>query len=200
VNRPHLLHLRSRALPSTLVWLTGAAAAAGCYLQWAAGRPDGGQMTRAVVCVLAPVLVTAGVGTSLHSHSPDADRTASRPWWPLRTGHLLMLTALASVLLALAMPGSPTEFGDAAMVRNLLGAMGVTALAVSVIGARLSWLPMFAYGGAAVLLGPPEPGGTRAVWHWLMQPGPQTAAWGTAVAAFVAGTALYALRGPRRTG
>lgn len=45
-----------------------------------------------------------------------------------------------------------------------------------------------------------EPGGPGAVWAWSVQPGPQRAAWWTAVALFAAGTCLYALRGARPEG
>jgi hypothetical protein len=196
----HLLHLRSRALPSTLVSLTGAALAVGWGLEWLMGQPEDDAATRAALSVLGPVLMSAAIGVSLHSHSPDADGTASRRWWPVRGGHLLALAAIASVLLAVAVLGDPAQFGAAVMVRNMLGAVGVTALAVTVIGARLSWLPMFSYGAVALLIGPREPGNAGALWLWLTQPGTQLPAWCTAVAAFALGTTVYAMCGPRRSG
>jgi hypothetical protein len=118
----------------------------------------------------------------------------------VRGGHLLALTAVASVLLAVAVLGDPAQFGAAVMVRNTLGAVGVTALAVTLVGARLSWLPMFSYGAVTLLLGPREPGSTGAMWLWLTQPGTQDAAWYTAVAAFALGITVYALCEPRRSG
>ncbi len=194
-----LLHLRSRALAQTLLSLAGVSLAAGLALEWLTTLPSEEPLSRAFVTIAFPVLAASAVGISLHSHSPDADRTASRRWWPLRTGYLLTMTALASVLMSLSVPGDPAEFGVAAMVRNTIGATGVTALFSTVLGARISWLPMFAYGGAALLVGPREPGGADALWHWLMQPGPQSGAWVSAVAAFAVGAGVHALRGPLRT-
>jgi hypothetical protein len=196
---PHVLHLRCRALPSTLALLAGAAAGAAAALRWLMVQPGGEASARAVVTVGFPVLAAAAIGVSLHSLCPDADRSASRRWWTLRAGHLIAMTVLAATLLATAVPGSPVDWGTGAMVRNVAGAVGVTALAATFIDARFSWLPMFAYGGAALALGPRRPGGTEALWHWLMQPGPQTGAWTTALGALAAGTAVYAVAGPRRT-
>ncbi|HET6860275.1 MAG TPA: hypothetical protein VFH94_24675 [Streptomyces sp.] len=192
------LYARSRALPPTVVSLLGAAAIAAWCADWLEDRTYFDHTARVPVLALAPLLASAAIGTGLYAHAEELDRTAARPWWPLRLAHLLALTALAAGLLALAVPGHPEEFGAPAMVRNVLGATGVTAAGAALLGARPSWLPMTVYGGGVYLAAPRTPGGPAAVWAWSMQPGPQGAAWAVAVAAFVGGGALYVLRGARR--
>ncbi|WP_176710010.1 hypothetical protein [Streptomyces sp. Wb2n-11] len=73
----------------------------------------------------------------------------------------------------------------------------MTAADAVLLGARLSRLPMTAYGGAVHLA---APGGAAAVWAWSMQRGPQVAARVVAGAAFVAGVALCVHRGARPEG
>ncbi|MFE9397203.1 hypothetical protein [Streptomyces flavidovirens] len=195
-----LPYARSRALPLTLASVVGIAAAAAWAADWLEDRPYFDHTARVPVLALAPLLVTAAVGAGLYSHSEELDRTSVRPWWPRRLTHLLALTLLATGLLALAVPGHPEEFGAPAMVRNVSGSTGVTAAGATLLGARLSWLPMTVYGGAVYLAAPREPGGAAAVWAWSMQPGPQVAAWVVAGVAFVAGVALYVRRGARPEG
>ncbi|MGW0547182.1 hypothetical protein [Streptomyces altiplanensis] len=193
-------YARSRALPLTLASVLGVAVAAAWAADWLEDRPYFDHTARVPVLALAPLLATAAIGTGLYSHTEELDRTSVRPWWPRRLVHLLALTALATGLLALAVPGHPEEFGAPAMVRNVLGSAGVTAAGAVLLGARLSWLPMTAYGGAVYLAAPRAPGGAAAVWAWSMQPGPQVAARVVAGAAFVTGAALYVHRGARPEG
>ncbi|MFF3953540.1 hypothetical protein ACFYY1_10050 [Streptomyces sp. NPDC001890] len=192
-----LLYIRSRALPLTAATLTCVALVAAWAAHWLESRPYFDHTARVPVVVLAPLLASAAIGTGLHSHSDELDRTAVGRWWPRRLLHLLALTAVTVGALAAAVPGHPEEFGAPAMVRNVLGATGVAAASVALLGARLSWLPMTVHGGAVYLAAPRTPGGAAAVWAWPMQPGPQGAAWAVAVAAYVAGAALLAVRGAR---
>ncbi|BFO21584.1 hypothetical protein SHKM778_79720 [Streptomyces sp. KM77-8] len=97
-----------------------------------------------------------------------------------------------------ARPSSP--FGPSAMIRNTLGCAGLAAGAVAVLGARLSWLPVFAY-VSAVYMGSVSARGTLVpVWAWPVRPAGEQAAWVTAVVLLVAGTALYTVRGARPEG
>ncbi|QXE39048.1 hypothetical protein KQY30_11140 [Streptomyces sp. GMY02] len=196
----YALYARSRILPATLAALACTALAAAWAAYWLQAQPRFGHSpsARVPVVVLAPLLAAGVIGTGLYTHSDELDRTAVRPWWFRRAAHLLVLTALAAACLALAVPGHPEEFGAPAIVRNLLGATGVTAGAAALLGARLSWLPMTVYVSGTYLSAPRTPGGAAAVWAWPMQPGPQAAAWVTAVVAYVVGAALYAWRGARR--
>ncbi|MEW1631217.1 hypothetical protein AB0387_28160 [Streptomyces sp. NPDC089173] len=190
-----VLYLRSRALPATLAALAAIAVLAAWAADWLQGRPQFDHTARVPVLALAPLLAAAAIGTGFLSHTEELDRTAVRRWWPRRLVYLLALTALTAGALALAVPGHPEQFGAPAMVRNVVGATGVTAAAAVVLGARASWLPMTAYGGAVYLAAPRTPGGAAAYWAWPMQPGPEAAAWAVAGTAYVAGAALLALRG-----
>ncbi|MFF3749555.1 hypothetical protein ACFYYH_03700 [Streptomyces sp. NPDC002018] len=195
-----VLYARSRVLPATLGTLVGTALTAAWAAHWLQAQPHFDHSARVPVVVLAPLIAAGAIGTGLYTHSDELDRTAVRPWWPRRLVHLVVLTVLAAGLLALAVPGRPDEFGAPAMVRNLLGAAGVTAAAAALLGARLSWLPMTLYLSAAYLSAPRTPGGVGAVWAWPMQPGPQGAAWAVAAVAYGVGAALYAWRGARPEG
>ncbi|MER6032400.1 MULTISPECIES: hypothetical protein [unclassified Streptomyces] len=193
-----LLYARSRALPLTLLALAGTTA----FAVWAAGSLDAylDPYRRVPVVALAPLLAAAVIGTSLYSASDELDRTAVRPWWPRRLAQLGALTALAAVLLPLAVLGHAETFGPPAVVRNTLGCTGVTAAAAAVLGARLSWLPAFGYVTAVYLASSGARGRAVTVWAWPMQPGAQPGAWAAALTAFVVGAALYAVRGARAEG
>ncbi|MFF3320681.1 hypothetical protein [Streptomyces sp. NPDC002889] len=194
--RGPLLFARSRAIPLAVASLAAIAVLA----VWGAHGLDAylEPSRRVPVVALAPLLSAAVIGTGLHPYMDELDRTAVRPWWPRRLTQLLGLTALAATVLAVAVLGHTAEFGAPAMARNALGAMGITAAAAVMIGARLSWLPAFAYVSAIYLGAGRVHGHGAQIWAWPMQPGPQAGAWAAAVALFVAGASVYAWRGPRR--
>ncbi|CAM5380895.1 MULTISPECIES: hypothetical protein [Streptomyces] len=193
-----LLYARSRALPATLAALLGTAA----FALWAAGRLDAylDPDRRVPIVALAPLLASAVIGASLYSASDELDRTAVRPWWPRRLAQLTALTALAALLVVPAVLGHADTFGPPAVIRNTLGCTGVTATAAVLLGARLSWLPAFAYVSAVYLGSSAARGRAGTVWAWPMQPGAQPGAWAVALAAFAVGAALYAARGARPDG
>lgn len=193
-----LLYARSRALPATLAALAGTAA----FALWAAGRLDAylDPDRRVPIVALAPLLASAVIGASLYSASDELDRTAVRRWWPRRLGQLTALTALAALLVVPAVLGHADTFGPPAVIRNTLGCTGVTATAAVLLGARLSWLPAFAYVTAVYLGSSAARGRAATVWAWPMQPGAQPGAWAAALAAFTLGAALYAARGARPEG
>ncbi|MEU1194612.1 hypothetical protein ABZ446_00085 [Streptomyces sp. NPDC005813] len=185
-------------MPATLAALVCAA----LLTLWVASRPDMylDPDRRVPLISLAPMLTASAIGVSLHTYMRDLDDTAVRPWWPRRLAHLLVLTVPAAALLALAVPGHSQEFGAAAMVRNTLGAVGVTAAAAVVIGARLSWMSPTLYFSAVYLSATSPRVNKTTVLSWSMQPGPQRGAWAVGLALFVIGTALYAARGARPEG
>ncbi|WP_234021035.1 hypothetical protein [Streptomyces sp. 142MFCol3.1] len=195
---PLALYARSRGIPATLAALVCAA----LLTLWVASRPDTylDPYRRVPLISLAPLLTSSAIGVSLHTYTRDLDETAVRPWWPRRLAHLLVLTALAAALLALAVPGHSQEFGAAAMIRNTLGAVGITAAAAVLIDARLSWMPPTLYFGAVYLSASSPRVSNATVLAWSMQPGPQRGAWVVGLALFVIGTALYAARGARPEG
>ncbi|MFI0962169.1 hypothetical protein ACH4S8_12310 [Streptomyces sp. NPDC021080] len=192
------LYSRSRGIPTTLAAL----ACAGLLTVWMASRPDTylDPDRRVPLVALAPLLASAATGASLHSYTRELDDTAVRRWWPRRLAHLLFLSALSAALLALAVPGHAQEFGAAAMVRNTLGAIGITAGGAVLVGARLSWMPTTLYFSSVYLSASSPRVNNATVVAWLMQPGPQHAAWAAGLALFVAGTALCAARGARPEG
>ncbi|MFB6816870.1 hypothetical protein ACFCV8_20230 [Streptomyces sp. NPDC056347] len=194
-----LLYLRSRALLVTAAALAGTVLLAAWSAYWLQEQPRFDHTARVPVVVLAPLLAAAAIGTGLHSHSEELDRASARRWWPRLLLHLLVATALVAGALAAAVPGHPEAFGAPAMVRNVLGSTGVTAASAALFGARSSWLPMTVYGGAVYLAAPDVPGGAAALWAWPLQPGPESGAWLVAGAAYAAGAALLAVRGPGRT-
>ncbi|WP_323187806.1 hypothetical protein [Streptomyces sp. NBC_01242] len=167
-----VLYIRSRALPLTAVALAGIVLVAAGAAHWLETRPHFDHTARIPVVVLAPLLASAAIGTSLHAPSDELDRTGVRRWWPRRLLHLLALTVLTAGALALAVPGHPEAFGAPAMVRNVLGATGVAAASAALIGARLSWLPMTVYGGAVYLVAPCTHDGAAAVWGVADAAGP----------------------------
>jgi hypothetical protein len=190
------LYARSRALPATLVALVAAA----LLTAWVATRPAVflDPQRRLPLLSLAPLLASAAIGTSLHQDAQEIDGTAVRPWWRLRLSHVLGLTVLAAAALALSVPGHGQEFGAAAMVRNTLGATGITAGAAVVVGARLSWLPALVSLGALFMSSASPALRSSTVVSWPVQPGPEPGAWAVAGALFAAGVGLYALLGARR--
>ncbi|MFG2871297.1 hypothetical protein [Streptomyces sp. NPDC048338] len=197
LNGP-VLYARSRGVVGAAATLVGTAAVAAWVAAWLRTRAGLDPAAGASLAALAPLLAAGAVGTSLHGWSEDLDRTAVRPWWPRRAAHLALLTAPAVALLALAvLPGYAEGFGVAAMVRNTLGSVGVTAAAAVLVGARLSWLPMTAYVGACRLAGTD---GGAGLWFWPVLPETRPGAWPVAVALFAVGSAVYVARGARRSG
>jgi hypothetical protein len=195
---PLVLYARSRALPTTLATL----ACAALLTLWVASRTNIflDPYRRVPLLSLAPLLASAAIGVSFHSYARDLDDTAVRPWWPRRLAHLLALTALAAAVLALAVPGHTQVFGAAGMVRNTLGAVGITAAGAVLFGARASWMPTTLYFSAVFLSAASPRVSKETVLAWPTQTGPQHGAWAAALALFVLGTALYAVRGARPEG
>jgi len=193
------LYARSRGLRLTLVSLAGTAV----FALWTSNRGAGSSPEpgwASPVVALLPSLAAVTIGAGLHAPSDELDRTAVRAWWSRRLVHLLALTAVAGVLLPLTVRGDGLGFAPAAVIRNLLGCVGLTAAGAALWGARLSWLPAFCHAGTALLAADAAHGRVVGVWAWPVQPGQSPAAWWAAGTAFVLGTALYAVRGSRPEG
>ncbi|AXG82864.1 hypothetical protein DVK44_24090 [Streptomyces paludis] len=203
-----VLYARSRALTAALATLIGTALVAAWAAHWLQEQPRFDHTARIVVVTLAPLFAASTIGAGLYTWSDELDRTAVRRWWPLRTAQPAVLTAFAAVLLALAVPGHPEAYGAPAMVRNLLGTTGLALAAAALLGARLSWLPVLVYTGAAFLSAPSQPsypshspqesGSAATVAAWLVEPGPSALAWVVAAALYAGGAALHSGRGARR--
>ncbi|KAB2972782.1 hypothetical protein F8R89_12510 [Streptomyces sp. SS1-1] len=191
------LYARSRAVPQTVATL----AATTVLAVWAAHSLDSylDPERRVPVVALAPLVAATAIGAGLHSASEELDRAAVRPWWRRRLTHLLCLTALAASLLPLAVLSSAQTFGPPAMVRNVLGCVGLTAGAAVVLGARLSWLPVFGYVSAMYMGVSGLRGTALPAWAWLLEPGAGGGAWATAAVLFAVGGGAYTAMGARGT-
>jgi hypothetical protein len=78
-----------------------------------------------------------------------------------------------------------------------LGFVGLVTGSAAVLGARLAWVPAFAYAAVVYIAAPKPILPESAWWTWpLQQWGTDVAAW-TAVTLFVAGTVCYVLMGAR---
>ncbi|MGC3003544.1 hypothetical protein ACPF8X_35510, partial [Streptomyces sp. G35A] len=163
-----LLYARSRTLPRTVLVLAATAVLAALGARHLNAFLDPSRQVPVVA--LAPLFAAAVIGTSLHSASDELDRTAVRPWWRRRLVHLPALVCCAAVLLAATVYGRPSPFGPAAMVRNTLGCAGLTAGAAALLGARLSWLPVFGYVSAVYVGSASASGRLAPVWAWPVQP------------------------------
>ncbi|MFD8420267.1 hypothetical protein [Streptomyces sp. NPDC059466] len=166
---PLALYARSRAVPATLAALVCAA----LLTRWAASVPDVflDPYRRVPLLSLAPLTVSAAIGTGLRVHGRELDDTAVRPWWRRRLAHLLVLTTLAA-----------------------------TALGAVVFGARAAWMPTMLYFSAVYLSAASPRMREATVLAWPLQTGPQSGAWAAALALFVLGAGLYAARGARPEG
>ncbi|MFJ3643290.1 hypothetical protein ACIPRD_26530 [Streptomyces sp. NPDC090108] len=198
MTRGFFLYARSRAVPAALVGLAATAVLA----LWAAHGPDTFTAPdgRVPLVVLAPLMAAAAIGVSLRTASAELERTAVRAWGPRRLVQLVGLTAPAVALLSAAAPGHPGGFGTPEMIRNTLGCAGITAAAAVLLGSRLSWLPAFLYVAFVCPASQGTQGRAALLWAWPMQPGARPEAWAAAVAVFVVGAVLYAVRGARPEG
>lgn len=153
---------------------------------------------RAPVTAAAPLLASIVIGRALDSPDVDLDRSSPVHWPTLRGGHVLAWTAVCGVLLALTATTEPLTFGSVALVRNVLGYVGLTCLAAVALGAPLAWLPGLVLGFTLYLAAPRIPSSFDRWWAWPMQDGGWDGSWVVAGGLFLVGLALYALRGPRR--
>ena len=192
------IFLRSRGLPLAATTLLGIALLTALAAYAINAYIDPGR--RVPIVALAPMFAAAAIGASLHQYAPELDRTASVRLWPWRLGQLVALTVLAGLTLTVALPGHLETFGPPAIVRNLLGATGLTAGAATVIGARLSWLPTFGYFSAVYLASGNAYGRLAVVWEWPVQPGLDAPSWIPALGAFLLGGALLVVHGARPEG
>ncbi|MGW9597567.1 hypothetical protein ACWHLZ_45815 [Streptomyces chartreusis] len=89
------------------------------------------------------------------------------------------------------------QIGTDVMVRNVIGYVGLTALASTAFGARTCWLPVMVYTFTAYLTAPRQSYGAPHTWAWPLQPGSEPAAWAIAGALFVVGMTACSWLGPR---
>lgn len=186
------LYARSRQAPASLAVVVTSAVAV-----WALAR-DGSPgpvdpRLPALVLALAATAVSVGLGGQDHA----LDRTAAIRWVPRRAAHVLLGGAvIGAVLLAVQTMGedlATTTF----VIRNSAGLMGLVAVGATVWGAQYAWaLPVIWLSYA--IFAPLPAGVPMQVASWMLLPPGTTAGTWTALVITVAGTAAYAVAGPRR--
>lgn len=145
--------------------------------------------------VLVPLLPACLVGLGVRSPLHQFDRLAARPMWTVRSLHLAVLAALATVAGVLPAIGLGPPTGAAAALRNLAGFTGLALLGGVVFGSRLSWLLPISWAVSATTLG--DPTGTGLPWDWPVRVDADRGALLIALALLVAGCATFLARGSR---
>ncbi|MFJ1610164.1 hypothetical protein ACIOHS_43640 [Streptomyces sp. NPDC088253] len=186
------LYARSRQVPASLAAVVISAVAV-----WAFAR-DGGEGPgdpRLPVLVLATGAMAASVGLS--GQDLALDRTAAIRWVPRRAAHVLLAgTVVAAVLLTVQTMGESMAT-TAFVVRDSAGLTGLAALGAALSGGQYAWTLPFAWLSFSFLAPPPTSAPMQVASWMLLPPGTAAGTW-TALLLAVAGTAAYAVAGPRR--
>ncbi|MET8211894.1 hypothetical protein ABZT51_38995 [Streptomyces sp. NPDC005373] len=186
------LYARSRQVPASL-----AVAVISAVAVWALARDGSGGTgdPRLPTLVLTAGATAASIG--LGGQDPALDRTAAIRWMLRRAVHVLLIgTAVGALLLAVQTMGEDLAT-TAFVVRNSAGLMGLVAIGAAVCGAQYAWtLPTTWLAFSSII--PPATGTPMQVVTWMLLPPGTTAGTWTALVIAVAGTAAYALAGPRR--
>ncbi|GIF98863.1 hypothetical protein [Catellatospora citrea] len=188
------LYVLSRRVPVALAAIAVSAVALWTALHWRWTAYGAFQLPLIFEAACATV-----VAATTASPFGEPERAAGRqlPW--LRLGTALALTAAAAVALAAAGIGTDLAGGILEMVRNLIGLTGIGLLCAALLGAALAWTAPAAYLLVAVYAlytrwhGPALTG----PWIWPAQPLHDISAAACAGLVFIAGLAVFALRGAR---
>ncbi|MCC3651941.1 hypothetical protein LIX60_10765 [Streptomyces sp. S07_1.15] len=186
------LYARSRRVPASLAAVVISAVAV-----WALSRggDEGPGDPRLPVLVLAAGVMAASTG--LGGQDLALDRTAAIRWVPRRAAHVLLAGAVVGTVLLTVQTMGESLATTAFVVRDSAGLMGLAALGAALLGGRHAWTLPFAW-LAFSFFAPPATSAPMRVATWmLLPPGTAAGAW-TALALTVAGTAAYAVAGPRR--
>ncbi|MFJ8623644.1 hypothetical protein ACIRD3_12475 [Kitasatospora sp. NPDC093550] len=189
-----VLHLRSRAVPATvLVFL----AAAG--LTWA-GHLTHDPMVARTVGLTAAVLGAAATARTLAGPDEELERGTPAPWRLIRALHLTLLGGLLLGLLTAAHltagQRDHTVFAGG-LLQAVPALTALTALAAVLLGAPAAWVPATGWALLVLATGPRKSVGGQAL-TWMVQD-PATATSVTAATVLTAvGAVAYTLRGSRR--
>ena len=149
--------------------------------------------------LLAVAAGTAIAGPGLAGADVDLDRTAAIAWPSWRTIHIVVMVAFVIGLVgATALTPEPLSSATR-IIRDAIGLGGLVALGAATLGADRAWIPPIAWSllGWSLHAWLPASGATyRSVLTWVAQPPSTTAATVAAVVLGIAGTAIYAVRGP----
>ncbi|CAL9649382.1 hypothetical protein [Streptomyces sp. enrichment culture] len=187
-----MLYARSRQMPACLAVVVISAVAG-----WAASRVGDGTPDDPRLAALTLTAGATAVSVGLGGQDTALERTAAIRWAPRRAAHVLLAGAVvAAVPLAVQTMGD--DLGTTAfLVRDSAGLMGLAALGAALCGAQFAWVLPVAWVTFSLMAPPPESLPMRAAAWLVLPPGAAAGAW-TAAALTAAGTAAYALAGPRR--
>ncbi|MEC3975971.1 hypothetical protein [Amycolatopsis sp. H20-H5] len=191
-----VLFTRSRQVPVSLVALLVSTGLLG-WAVLAAGQRGG------TLPVLILVSAVMAMSAGLSGQDSALDRTAAIRWPPRRAAHVVLIGVVSgAAFLAVRLLGSVgsvgTELAPLGLVAlDCAGLAGLAALGATAFGGAMAWAVPFAWFLIAVFV-PRSPDTAVLVVTWLLQPPGTPAATWTALVLGVAGTAVYAVSGPRR--
>ncbi|MFD0227829.1 hypothetical protein ACWGPD_31900 [Streptomyces hirsutus] len=186
------LYARSRQVPASLAAVVISTVAAWALARDGSGAPGD---PRLPVLVLATGAMAASIG--LGGQDLALDRTAAIRWVPRRAAHVLLAGAvIGTVLLAVQTMGEDMAT-TAFVVRDSAGLMGLVALGAALSGGPYAWTLPFAWLSYSFFAPPPTSVPMQVATWMLLPPGTAAGTW-TALVLTVAGTAAYAVTGPRR--
>ncbi|MET7291432.1 hypothetical protein ABZS79_04605 [Streptomyces griseoloalbus] len=186
------LYARSRQVPASLAAVVISAVAV-----WALAR-DGGEGPgdpRLPVLVLTAGVMAASIG--LGGQDLALDRTAAIRWVPRRAAHVLLAGAVVGTVLLTVQTMGVDPATAAFVVRDSAGLMGLAALGAALSGGRYAWTLPFAWLSFSFFAPPPTSVPMQVATWMLLPPGTAAGTW-TALSLTAAGTAAYAVAGPRR--
>ncbi|MFD8134125.1 hypothetical protein [Streptomyces mirabilis] len=186
------LYARSRHIPASLAAVVISAVAVGALARDGGGGPGD---PRLPVLVLATGAMAVSIGLS--GQDLALDRTAAIRWVPRRAAHVLLCGAVVGTVLLTVQAMGEDMATTAFVVRDSAGLMGLVALGAVLSGGQYAWTLPFAWLSFSFFAPPPTSAPTQVASWMLLPPGTVAGTW-TALVLAVAGTAAYAVAGPRR--
>jgi len=179
------LHARGRQAGPIACGLLGVAAA--CWtLTLLVDEPG------MLIPILGPLAAVSLLGFALGAADPALERITPRRWPRWRGAELACSAVLAALALLPAL--AQTDADATALLRNLAGLGGLTALGVAVLGTRLAWLAPANCAFLAAAIGP-----RGAAWlaplTWPVQPSGTGYALAIAAALALTGAVVLMRRG-----
>lgn len=193
-----MLHARARGVPVALAGTVAVALLVLVLDDWLLAHAGLGRPPALTVAALAALLAAVLPGAGLGGADDALERSTPLPWPRWRTGHLLVVLAVAAAAFAVAGTSAVLD-GPGLVLRDTAGLLGLTALSAAVLGARLAWAPVTTYVMVTFLAGL-EAGEERVVWAWVFEPVDSRPAAITAVVLAAVGCLAYGLRGARPDG
>ncbi|MFE4623805.1 hypothetical protein [Streptomyces mirabilis] len=186
------LYARSRQIPASLAAVVISAVAVGALARDGGGGPGD---PRLPVLVLATGAMAVSIGLS--GQDLALDRTAAIRWVPRRAAHVLLCGAVVGTVLLTMQAMGEDMATTAFVVRDSAGLMGLVALGAVLSGGQYAWTLPFAWLSFS-FFAPPPTSAPMQVASWMLLPPSTAAGTLTTLVLAVAGTAAYAVAGPKR--